>query len=474
MAHVLFTNVPLLRTCIGGLCPSLTFLQLGSFLQAHGHRVTIQDVSVEGELKGLPLDDVLVAIAERAAREAPDVIGLSCKVPADGRLTRTLVREIRQRLPGVVIVLGGIWASPCHREILAAMPEVDAVALGEGERTLALLCDRLDRGLSPGGPEVPGLAYRGPGGQVVVSPREPPLPPGSLPQLDLGLMPSPDAYTVFPYLTSKGCPFACSFCAECVIYPEHVETPVERLRRDLAVLEQFGRGYFLWLSDPLFGADAARLEATCRVLADSRFHFLLESRVDVLRPESLPLLWEAGCELIYFGLESASFDSLRRMRKVHSQKAHERYLRQARALVQACMEHDITPVFGIINPVPGDRVDDLRQTYDFLKELAALARSTAERCGTDPGFHFYGFDYRFIRGTPDFARLDELSALGTTWKQDPADIFRDVVIHDASPEVPRAVALEFQRRIRALVHTTPKGWERLQRSFPPQPLGGLG
>jgi len=474
LAHVLFTNVPLLRTCIGGLCPSLTFLQLGSWLCAHGHRVTIQDVAVEQELKGRPLDEVLVAIAERAAQVAPSVIGLSCKVPADGRLTRMLVREIKQRLPDVAIVLGGIWASPCHRDILATMPEVDAVALGEGERALTMLCERVERGLPPGGPEVPGLAYRDATGAIVVTAQAPPPAPTEHPPLDLGLLPSADAYTVFPYLTSKGCPYECSFCVECVIFPEHVETPVRRLRRDLEVLERFGRPWFLWLSDPLFGARAQRLEEICRILGASRFHFLLESRVDVLRPEQIPLLWEAGCDLIYFGLESASFDSLRRVRKVRTRPAHQRYLRQARELIRACMEHDVTPVFGVINPVPGDRLDDLRQTYAFLKDLAELARSTAERCGTDPGYHFYAFDYRFLRGTPDFARLDELQELGATWQQDPADIYRDVVIHDASPEVPRAVALEFQRRIRALVHTTPKGWERLQRSFPPQPLGGLG
>ena len=474
MARVLFTNVPLLRTCIGGLCPSLTFVQLGTYLKARGHHVILQDVSVTGELKGRPLDEVTLAIAEHAVAQRPDVIGLSCKVPADGRFTRELVREIKQRLPEVTIVLGGIWSSPCHRQILETMPEVDAVALQEGEQAIAAVCRRVDSGLPPGGPDVPGLAYRDPSGLPTVTPVQPPPRPEDHPPLDLSLIPSPDTYTVFPYLTSKGCPYDCSFCAECVIYPGHVETSLQRLRSDLQALEAFGRHYFLWLSDPLFGANAKRLEEICGLLSASRFHFLLESRVDVLRPEQIPLLWEAGCDLIYFGLESASFDTLRRVKKVRTAKAHARYLEQTRGLMRACMQHDITPIFGVINPAPGDTVDDLRLTYRFLRELAEIARETTAAAGTDPGYHFYGFDYRFIRGTTDFMRLDELRAVGATWQQDPNDIYRDVVIHDASPTVSRAVALEFQRRVRALVHTTPKGWERLQRSFPPQPLGGLG
>lgn len=476
MTDVLFANVPLLKTCIGGLCPSLTFLQLGTYLESLGHRVSLHDIAVERDARGSSIDDVTREIADAIVKRAPAVLGLSCKVPADGRFTRALVRQVKPRLPDVTIVLGGIWSSPCHRQILERIPEVDAVALGEGEKAIGALCDRIERGLDPfgeGSDEIPGMAFCR-SDRIVVTPQEPPLAPEEHPPLNLELMPSPEAYTVFPYLTSKGCPYRCTFCAERVIFPDHVETSLARLEEDLARLEAFGHDYFLWLSDPLFGAKPKRLEAIARILEGSRFHFLLESRVDVLKPEQIGLLWEAGCDLIYFGLESASLSSLQRVDKVRTTKAHARYLRQAKALMRACMEHDITPVFGIINPVPGDTLDDLRQTYAFLVELADLARETADSAGTDPGYHFYGFDYRFIRGTLDFDHLGSLADRGANWQQDPDDIFRDVVIHDASPEIPRAVSEEFQRKIRALVHTTPKGWERLQRSFPPQPLAGLG
>lgn len=474
MAKVLFSNVPLLRTCIGGLCPSLTFMQLGTYLKARGHTVKLHDVAVETDVAGAAVDDVVVAMAERIAGEAPDVLGLSCKVPADGRFTQNLTRCVKERLPGVVIVVGGIWASPVPRQILERMPGIDCVAIREGEKGMAAICERIDRGLTPFGPEVPGIAYRGDNGDIHITPEQPPVGPCEHPMLDMSLMPAPDRYTVFPYLTSKGCPYNCSFCAEKIIFPQHVETPVDRLARDLEVIESFGRDYFLWLSDPLFGADPKRLEQICDLLTNARFHFLLESRVDVLRPEQLPRLWEAGCDLIYFGLESASYDTLRRVDKIRTQKRHARYLSQARELMAACMKADITPVFGVINPAPGDTIEDLKTTYRFMADLAEVARQSADAAGTDPGYHFYGFDYRFIRGSIDFERLDELADWGATWKQAPDDIFRDMVIDDASPQISRSVALEFQQKLAGLVHTTPKGWERLQRSFPPQPLGGLG
>ncbi len=473
MADVVFANVPLLQTCINGLCPSLTFLQLGTWLQAEGHSVAVQDIGAEQDLEGADLDEVTVRIAESIATEDPAVLGLSCKVPADGRFTKDLVRHVRRLLPDVTIVLGGIWPTPCHRGVLEHMPEVDGVALGEGELALAAVCDRVRRGLAPFSADVPGAAFRE-GGTIRVTPAAPPPRPEEHPPLDVSLLPRPERYTVFPYLTSTGCPYGCSFCVEHVVFPRYVERPLPRIREDLARLDALGHDWFLWLSDPLFGADARRLEAICEVLKSTRFEFLVESRVDVLRPEQLPTVWEAGCELIYFGLESASYATLRRLGKVTSERAHARYLERARQLMAACTEADVTPVFGVIVPAPGDTPDDVQQTVDFMAELADVAATTVRATGTDPGYHFYAFPYRFIRGAAAFEGLDDSAAKGVTWINDRDDVFRDVVIDRASRQLDAAFVARASRRIRDLVHTTPTGLERLRRSFPPQPLGGLG
>ena len=473
MADVVFANVPLLKTCINGLCPSLTFLQLGTWLQAHGHSVVVQDLSAERDLEGEDMGAVLAEIAARIVAERPRVLALSCKVPADGRFTRDLARLVKAQLPDLAVVVGGIWATPCHAALLEAVPEIDVVALGEGELALTAVADRVRRGLPPGGDDVPGAAFRD-GSRVRVTPAAPPVPPEAHPTLDLGLMSHPDRYTVFPYLTSTGCPYGCSFCVEHVVFPRYVERPLSRIRQDLERLDRLGRDWFLWLSDPLFGADASRLEGICEILKETRFEFLVESRVDVLRPEQVPLVWEAGCELIYFGLESASLATLTRLGKLRGARAHARYLDRARALMEACTAADVTPVFGVIVPAPGDTPADVAATIDFLAELAEIARRTARTTGTDPGYHLYAFPYRFIRGAAAFDTMPELAARGVTWSTDPGDVFRDVVIEDASPELSAAEAAKAARRVRDLVHTTPTGLERLRRSFPPQPLGGLG
>ncbi len=474
MAHILFSNVPLLKTCIGGLCPSLSFLQLGGFLQARGHQVSIHDVAVELDTQMESLERILEHMIARIQEERPQILGLSTKVPADGRFTRDLLQALRPQMPDLLVLVGGIWATPVHEELLRAVPEIDAVARGEGEPGLLALCERLNAGLNPLSPEVPGISYRGAEGEIIATPMQSAPSPEEHPSLALELMPSPDSYTIFPFLTSKGCPYDCNFCSEKVIFPIHVDTSLEKLKRDLQLLEDFGRDYYLWLSDPLFGANARRVEALCDLLSETRFHFLLESRVDVLRAEQLPRLWEAGCELIYYGLESASYSSLRRLNKLRSPKAFEHYLERARAQIQGCMRSDITPIFGILNPIPGDSEQDLEQTLSFLEEISTIGLRAAHESGVDPGFHFYSFQYRFIRGSSDANNLEGMAALGATWRQDPQDIFTDLLLHDASPSISAGRAAEFHRQVSRLVHSTPTGLERIRRSFPSQPKGGLG
>ena len=75
MTNVMFANIPLLRTCIGGLCPSLTFLQLGSYLQSRGHSASILDLAVEQAGCGATLDDAIARITDRVVAATPAVLG---------------------------------------------------------------------------------------------------------------------------------------------------------------------------------------------------------------------------------------------------------------------------------------------------------------------------------------------------------------------------------------------------------------
>ncbi|MHB1652397.1 MAG: B12-binding domain-containing radical SAM protein [Desulfitobacteriaceae bacterium] len=136
-----------------------------------------------------------------------DVIGFSCYI---WNLVETLavIRRLRQVCPAQRFVLGGPEVSYETVELMENNPGVDAVVIGEGERTFLELLRAWDKGRDPG--DLAGVAWRK-GGELTVNREREPLQ-------DLVFLPDP--YTQeesfngrIVYLeTMRGCPFSCQYC----------------------------------------------------------------------------------------------------------------------------------------------------------------------------------------------------------------------------------------------------------------------
>lgn len=139
----------------------------------------------------------------------------------------------RRARPGSKIVLGGPHVTFTAAETLEELPEVDIIVRGEGDRTIVALPRALD-GLEHLR-HVSGITYRwsGPCGEgagrssdgdadggYIETPLGLPVDVHGLPSPAFHLMPM-DRYR-FPalggpfatVLTSRGCPFKCTFCSE--------------------------------------------------------------------------------------------------------------------------------------------------------------------------------------------------------------------------------------------------------------------
>lgn len=136
----------------------------------------------------------------------------------------------RSLLPEAVIVLGGPLVTTQPRIALAAVPEADFGVIGEGEHTMVELMAALETG-APLDP-VNGIIYRQPGTGALLQTAPRPMEKNldTLPWVDyegLGLdvyasLHRPgecapalviDAATrVMPLITSRGCPYSCTFC----------------------------------------------------------------------------------------------------------------------------------------------------------------------------------------------------------------------------------------------------------------------
>jgi len=275
---------------------------LGALLTQRGHQVRVYGES----LSEVDWDDVL----------ASDLVGISAT-------TSTVIRAYRYaqkvRDAGIPVVMGGP-----HVTFLAdeAMDFCDYVVRNEGEETLLELVDYLQ---GKGSLEnILGLTYRTTEGQVVHNPARPLLSGlTELPWPDMGLVVGGEKVSPTPILASRGCPYGCEFCSVILMFGRKVRTiePVEVVT-ELKRLKP--RKIFFY--DDNFLISKRRGKELLALMAKENLGapFYAQIRVDSvckngnIDKELLDLLWNAGCRIVYLGLESINPNTLKEYHKESS------------------------------------------------------------------------------------------------------------------------------------------------------------
>lgn len=100
---------------------------------------------------------------------------------------------------------------------------------------------------------------------------------------------------------SRGCPYACSFCAKTNHRDQFRRRPLNVLLEELDTLIEQGVGYVYFI-DEIFLPHRPLLQA----LSQRPVHFGIQTRIDLWKPELLELLGESGCVSVEVGVESIS------------------------------------------------------------------------------------------------------------------------------------------------------------------------
>jgi hypothetical protein len=366
------------------LVPPMGILAVGSYLAVHDVPVELIDIPIDFGFG--PTATAASVVRQRVARylrqQADSVawVGISeVSAYGDGIL---LAQEIRAALPDIPIILGSYFPSSTYRRLLTEYPFITAIVRGDGETAALQISRSMAQGQSFLSDRTPGLAWLD-GGEIRTTPIQP-MALSDLPTLDFELLQNPGSYQIIGLVTSRGCPYLCNYCLENSMRPyatyslEWVARQLDSLPTDLPDR--------IFIYDPVFGLGRERTLEICQVWRGRRFSYAMESRVDVLLPNHVPALREAGVQIIYLGMESASAATLLRMNKVHSQTSAESYVRKARAVLKACFGNDVTPVVGFMFSFPGDSEPDYHTSLEFVKEIERLHDRITARTGVRTGF----------------------------------------------------------------------------------------
>ncbi|HNX50978.1 MAG TPA: radical SAM protein [Thermoanaerobaculaceae bacterium] len=294
---------------IANVMPPHGLLMLAAVAERAGFPATILDFFAHP----LPEDQAVQAVLATQ----PDAIGFSATTAGFMGGYRLAVR-LKQARPDVPILFGGPHPTSLWSRLLREFHALDIIVVGEGEATLLEL---LQADLVPS-PDIAGLAYRGPEGEsVFTGPRRP------LSDLDLLPYPAyekltgcPAAYTlpIFNYprspattfITSRGCPYSCSYCDRSVFGSSFRAHSAEYLVDHLAFLgSRYGIRH-VNIYDDNFTLQKPRVEEFVEKLRSRNLGITFNciGRPNHLDSDLIRTLKRGGCWMINLGVESGDQD----------------------------------------------------------------------------------------------------------------------------------------------------------------------
>ena len=267
-------------------------------------------------LEGLSIDESVNEIE----KIKPMALGISC-LTAEAYLVEELLKRVKDAMPDLKIIMGNMHASYFSDYYLGNKLS-DYVVHGEGEEVMVDLV-RAIREKTNNIKDIRGVSYHNDENEIIISSEKNivsdldslPLPAWNLVE--------PNKYRHSFYynfnpsrtrmmITSRGCPIGCSFC---VIHegqkvrhhsPERVIDELEFLIKD------YGTTHINFL-DAMFLSKTSRTIKLCEMIINRniKVKWACEAHVNFINPEILSLMKRAGCETIYFGIESGDDNLLK-------------------------------------------------------------------------------------------------------------------------------------------------------------------
>lgn len=345
------------KSVVGISTPPLGLAYIASVLRQM-HELKI----IDSNILNFTIDDV-----EKELKSFdPDILGITSVTPSIYQAYK--VAETAKKVnENCVVVLGGPHATFLPRQTLEECKHVDIIVRGEGEETIKELVsviekeETLDR--------VKGLTFRKGNEIFDVEPRPFTRDIDAIPFPSRDLLPmhlyhfNGVKYTTM--LTSRGCPFRCSFCSSSRLFGGHW-----RGRTPENVLEEMGEVYEEYnirnieFADDTFTLDQKRAERVCDEIIRQGWDISwgTSSRVDTLSRALVEKMKKAGCWILFLGIESGC-------QKILDAVGKRITVEQARKAVKIVKDAGIRVLGSFIIGFLQDTTETIKETIKFAKSL---------------------------------------------------------------------------------------------------------
>lgn len=330
-----------------------------------GHDVDVFDINA----LRLSKEDVI----EELKKRKPDVVGITGFI-TEYTYIKWLVATVDETYPNVPIVIGGGLACAAP-ELLFEKTNIDIVVIGEGEVTAKELINTLEN--KGNLKNVDGIWYRENGTIHKNKHREP------IKSLDEIPLPSRELFSVETYiegmkgrwffkhpiratniLTSRGCPYSCSYCDHIIWGHKYRMRSAENIMQEIRLLVNKYNVQGIVFLDDTFVLNKKRIYELCKLLKEEKLgvSWMCNARVDLVDKDLLKEMKLAGCETVAYGIESGSQKILDEMDKRVT-------VQQAKDAIGWTREAGIEPVAYIMIGMLSESKETVEETIKLCNEI---------------------------------------------------------------------------------------------------------
>ena len=330
---------------------NLGLAYLSSSLKLAGHQVQVLDLNNNFQTPEQVVDVV--------GGQAPDYVGFSVKSATFANGV-DLHKRLTEQYPNITFIYGGPHITLSETNILDEVPSAFFIR-GDAEFTLPNFVGRHSNGETDF-TDIDGIMYRNAEGEAIAVPIQFHTQIDDLPLPDFTTFDTFASFKTYPLLTSRGCPYKCTYCSVPAISGSRwVYRSAPSIMKELDHVLNVLKMDNVVVVDDNFTLHKKRAESICQAIIDSGYKFNWSCgngiRADRIWPDLAALMYEAGCVEVAFGIESLQADVFDQLQKGEEVK----HIRHGIEVVQEA-RLNVTGFFMI--GLPGST---------YLKDLKTLA-----------------------------------------------------------------------------------------------------
>lgn len=297
----------------------------------------------------------------------------ACTVMPGPQLKQAIpfTRQIKKKYPHVKIVWGGYFASN-HSQVSINSGYIDYIIYGPGDEAFPMLMDAIENNAELH--HIPNLIFIENNAIVKTKKDElydqdalPPLPYEKLNSfypMKNYIGKSVLGTKTFAYHSSVGCPFKCAFCGVVPIYNARWKgRSAKKIYDDIiAVKEKYGINAVEFYDSNFFVSEQRVVEFS-KLIKKENLVWWGEGRIDTIdkyKDESLSLMRQAGCKMIFHGAESGNDEMLKKMDKGGTQTGE-----QIKRFAARMAKFDIIPEYSFVVGTPAATEEEVNKQIDF-------------------------------------------------------------------------------------------------------------